>query len=192
MKSKLLTTLFLSSAIFAQPLLAKDNKQVDHRGVYVGGGYGLISASGDDDFDDDDDAYNVFIGTQFNQMISLEAGYLDFGKFGNDTFNTKLDGYTLGLKLGLPVTERITLFVKGGNYWWDADLSGFDNTLSLDGNELFYGAGASFAISKNWQLNLDYTRYDFEFEDDEIGIFSNVDKFNGEVDYASLSVQYTF
>lgn len=187
MKSTSLLSLILSSILVA-PALAKEESDVDHRGVYVGGGYGLISASGDDD----DDAYNVFIGTQFNQMISLEAGYLDFGKFGNDTFNTKLDGYTLGLKLGLPVTERITLFVKGGNYWWDADLSGFDNTLSLDGNELFYGAGASFAISKNWQLNLDYTRYDFEFEDDEIGIFSNVDKFNGEVDYASLSVQYTF
>lgn len=193
MKKHLLTTLtattFLAASGFAT---ADDHTDVDHYGIYVGAGYGLLNVDSDEDFDDDDNASNVFIGGQINQALSIEAGYIDFGRFGNQAFNSEIDGYTLALKAGLPINDHITLYIKGGQLWWDADISALEGSNNVDGNEFFYGAGASFAISQSWDLRIEYTRFDLDFERDEIGILSNVESFDTDLDYASVNIQYTF
>lgn len=191
MKKLSLVSLSLSSLLFT-PVYADDHLKIDDFGPYIGAGYGLLSADGEDGFDDDDDAYNVYIGSQFHQAVSLEAGYINLGEYGNDTYNADIDGYTLGVNLGLPLTDYITLFAKGGQLWWDADVNTALANGSTDGNEWYYGAGASFALSTGWDLRLDYTRFDFDFEEEEVGVFANVDNLDTEIDYASISIQYTF
>ena len=191
MKNKSLISLALSP-MFLIPAYAADNSSVDTHGLYVGAGYGLISADSESDFDEDDNAYNVYIGTQFNEFVSLEGGYIDFGKYGNSNINAELDGYTLGLNLSYPINDYISLFVNGGQLWWDADIDSAAGNTSTDGNEFFYGAGATFAIAQDWDLNVNYTRFDFNFDDDEVGVFSNFENLDTEIDYASVSVQYTF
>jgi hypothetical protein len=171
---------------------AASNDNIDDHGIYVGAAYGLVDVDGDEDFDRDDNAVSVYAGAQFNQYISVEGGYVDFGEYGNDTFNTEVDGFTLGLKAGLPINEYVTVFAKGGQLWWDADINASSATENTDGDDLFYGVGASFAVSEGWDVLLEYTRFDLEFERDEIGILSSIDSFDSDVDYASVAVQYTF
>lgn len=103
-----------------------------------------------------------------------------------------MDGYTLALKAGIPVHDKVTLYARGGQLWWESDLSATDDNQDLDGEDFFYGVGASFALSNSWDVRLEYTRYDLEFERDEIGILAEVDDFDTEVDHAGIALQYTF
>ncbi|MCU4674704.1 porin family protein [Catenovulum sp. 2E275] len=193
MKKQYLMTMFAGSSLLLSGLAHADSSTgVDHNGLYVGAGYGLLKVKGDDEFDDEDNAVNVFAGLQFNQILSIEGGYIDFGEYGNDVFNSSVDGYTLALKAGIPLHERITLYAKGGQLWWQSDLSNTNDSEDVDGQDLFYGVGASFALTESWDLNLEYTRFDLEFERDEIGIFAEIDDLDTEVDYAGISLSYTF
>ena len=83
MKKSYLAALTVSALIFSSAHAASGD-QVDHRGIYVGAAYGLLNVDGDDeDFDREDNATRIFAGAQFNQAISLEGGYIDFGNYGN-------------------------------------------------------------------------------------------------------------
>ncbi|EWH10865.1 OmpA-like transmembrane region [Catenovulum agarivorans DS-2] len=183
----LTSSLLMTSAAVS----ADTSDDVDHFGPYVGAGYGLLNVDGDD-FDEEDNAYTLYVGKQVHQMFSIEGGYIDFGQYGNDSYNSELDGYTLGFKLGLPVHDAVTVFAKGGRLWWDAELNAATANGEVDGSDNFYGVGASFAVSQGWDLRLDYTRFDVEFERDEIGILAEIDDLDRKVDLASISVQYTF
>lgn len=193
MKKSILAAFTASSLIATSAYAATPQDNVDHRGIYIGAAYGLLKVDGDDqDFDEEDNAIRYFLGAQFNQVLSLEGGYIDFGNYGNSVFNTDLDGYTLALKAGLPVTERFTVYAQGGNIWWKADINATDDNADVDGSDIFYGVGVSFALTPSLALRLDYTRFDVEFDRDEIGILADIDNFDTKVDYASIGIQYTF
>lgn len=193
MKKSILAAFTASSFIATSAYAATPQDNVDHRGIYVGAAYGLLKVDGDDqDFDDEDNASRYFLGAQFNQVLSLEGGYIDFGNYGNSVFNTDLDGYTLALKACLPLTERFTVYAQGGNIWWKADINATDDSADVDGSDIFYGVGVSFALTQSLALRLDYTRFDVKFDRDEIGILADIDNFDTKVDYASIGIQYTF
>lgn len=193
MRKSFLAVLTVSSLIATSAYADTPEHDIDHTGIYVGAAYGLLKVDGDDqDFDEEDNASRYFVGAQFNQVLSLEGGYIDFGNYGNSIFNTDLDGYTLALKAGLPVTERFTVYAQGGNVWWKADINGTNDSDDVDGSDIFYGVGVSFALTQNLDLRLDYTRFDVEFDRDEIGILAEIDSFDTKVDYASIGIQYTF
>lgn len=163
----------------------------DNMGPYLGAGYGLVKVDGDEDYDREDNATRIYLGTQLGQTFSAEAGYIDFGDYGTSIFTTDIDGYTVGLKAGFPITERFTLYGHGGHVWWQGDISADDND-DVDGSDWFYGAGVSFALTEGWDLRLDYTRFDLDFDRDEIGILADIASFDTEMDYVSLNIQYTF
>lgn len=190
MNKQSLITLAATSLLVTSGLAHAD--KTDHQGLYVGAGYGLLKVDGNEDFDKEDNSVNAYAGVQFNQILSAEAGYIDFGSYGNDVFSSAVDGYTLALKAGIPVHDKVTLYARGGQLWWQSDLSATDDKQDLDGEDFFYGIGASFALSNSWDLRLEYTRYDLEFERDEIGILAEVDDFDTEVDQAGIALQYTF
>jgi len=193
MKKTLLATLTATTLLATSGFASADEyTNVDHYGMYIGAGYGLLKVDNDEGFDEEDNAYNGFIGAQINQAFSVEAGYIDFGRHGNQVFNSEVDGYTLALKAGLPVNDHLTIYVKGGQLWWEADINAVEGDDNADGNELFFGAGASIALSKGWDLRIEYTRFDLDFERDEIGILSNIESFDTDMDYASINIQYTF
>lgn len=199
MKKSYLAAFMVSAVIFSAAAAAQgyepaeQDADVDHTGIYVGAAYGLLNVDGDDeDFDREDNATRIFAGAQFNQVLSLEGGYIDFGNYGNSVFNTDLDGYTLALKAGLPLAERVTLYAQGGNVWWKADINAAGLSENTDGSDIFYGVGISYALTENLDVRLDYTRFDVKFDRDEIGILAEIDSFDTKVDYASLGIQYTF
>lgn len=181
---------FILTASFAQG--AVNNSGVDHYGIYVGADYGLIDVHGTEGLDQADNASNIYVGAQFGQIFSVEVGYIDFGEYGNNTFDTQVDGYTLGLKAGLPVNNMITIYAKGGQLWWQADLHAIDGNDDINGSDIYYGVGASFALSDGWGVRLEYTRFDLKLERNDIGILADIESFDSKLDYTSIGIQHTF
>ena len=191
----LVPIIFFTASVNSDPLepSSKHNdREVDHQGVYLGADYGYVKSDGADEFDDNNDVGRVFIGGQFNQAISLEGAYIDFGRYGDDVASTDIDGYTLSLKAGLPLGNVATLYALGGNLWWDSDLQALGTKNEADGQELFYGAGISLALSHGFDVRFEYTRFKVELDRDEVGIFAGSDELESDLDYASLGLSYTF
>ena len=93
----------------------------DDPGFYVGGNYGYLNVDGEDDFDDDNDVWQALAGYRVNRYFAVEGSYIDFGHYGGDIARAKTDGYTLGIKGMLPLTESIGVYAKAGQLWWDSD-----------------------------------------------------------------------
>ncbi len=149
-------------------------------GFYLGGSVGSASLTEDfDGFDVDADstAWRFVAGWQFNQFLSLEGGYHNFGSF-EDTFDVngepvdlrlKAEGFTLGGTLSLPVTRSLSLYGRGGAFFWDGDanINSITEARPEDTNP-FYGAGATVAISDRLDLVGDWTRYELESTDSDV------------------------
>ena len=181
------TTLSLATALLltsALPLAA-------HAGpdLYVGASIG--NARLDDNFggfgiDTDAEAYRFFGGIQFGDIFGVEAGYLNFGDFtesvdlGGLLSRTDIsgDGWTLGATLALPLSQNLSVFGKGGVFFWDADISvdGFSIDTPGDDNP-YYGAGLKLDLGDSFSLTGDWTVYEFDVL---------------EIDVISLGFNYRF
>ena len=151
-------------------------------GLAVGGSVGAASLNDDFDgfnVDADSTAYRVTVGWQFNDAISVEAGYHNFGRFKQvvDLQGTpvevslKADGFTLGATGSLRLGKRFSLFGRAGAFFWDgdADINGVSQARPEDTN-LFLGVGLSYDLTEKFDLTGDWTRY--ELEDTESNVFS--------------------
>lgn len=172
------TTLSLATALLltsALPLAA-------HAGpdAYVGASIG--NARLDDNFDGfsidtDTNAYHFFGGIQFSDAFGIEAGYLDFGDFsesvdlGGILSRTDIsgDGWTMGATLALPLSENLSLFGKGGVFFWDADISvdGFSIDTPGDDNP-YYGGGLKLDLGERFSLIGDWTVYEFDVVETDV------------------------
>jgi len=172
----LTTALLLTSAV---PLAA--HADVD---AYVGGSIG--SARLDDSFDGfstDTDAYRLFGGIQFGDTFGVEAGYLNFGDFsksvdlGGLLSRTDItgDGWTLGATLSLPLSDSLSLFGKGGVFFWDADISVDGFSIDTPGDENpYYGGGLKLDLGDRLSLTGDWTVYELDtLETDVISLGFN-------------------
>jgi len=174
----------------ASPLTMADTSE---KGVYAGFGYGTVKAKDSEEFNDDSDAYQVIVGGQLAKMLAVEGSYIDFGEYGGNLASADVDGFTLALKLVAPIADRFSMHVEGGQLWWDADFEVLNYDGSTDGSELFWGVGAAFAVTSNVDVLLDYTRYNVEFEEEEVGLLADDSlKLDTDVDHASLGVRYHF
>ena len=178
-----------SFAAFAQQSsssLAGDN------GFYVGGNYGYLKVDGDNDFDDDNDVWQGLVGYRFNDYIAIEGGIVDFGSYGNEFGKASTDGYTAAVKGTLPLNDMFSVYAKAGQLWseteYRADAIGFDD----DDESLFIGAGVSYAVTKQFLVNAEYTIYDASVSAGEA--VQDFDDTDLETDFhqASLGVEYRF
>jgi OOP family OmpA-OmpF porin len=160
----------------------------------IGGGYGLTKLK-DDDFDEDEAAQKVFAVFKFNEFIGIEAAYIDFDESSNDTLNIDVKGKALDLILELPVSPSFSVYAKGGQMWWDADAdidtSEFLSSGDYDGSETFWGIGTKFRLAEHLDLRVEYERFNFEISRDEIDVLQPND-IDMDIDYASVSLQFTF
>ena len=123
------------------------------------------------DVDTDSTAYRLTIGWRFNDHFALDAGYHNFGRF-NQTFDIggtltdvslKADGFVFGGLGSLPLTERTSLFVRAGAYFWDgdADINSVSAATPEDTN-FYFGAGAQFRLTDKLAATVDGSRYDLD------------------------------
>ena len=129
------------------------------------------------DVDSNSTAWRLNIGWRFNDYLSLEGGYQNFGRFeqqvavGGETVNLSLkaDGFTLGAIGSLPLNERFALFVRAGAYFWDGDADINDVTeASPEETNIYLGLGARFAFNERLSATLDGSRYDLDGSDSSL------------------------
>ena len=192
--SALLALTMMSSIVAAQSSTDEDSGWRLQPEFSIGAGYGLTKLK-DGDFDEDEAAKKAFAVVKFNEFIGVEAAYIDFDEAGNDALSMDAEGAALALILEAPITPVFSLYAKGGQLWWDADTSVdaelFSASDDYDGDETFWGGGAKFRLGENLDLRVEYERFNFEISRDEIDVLQE-DDIDMDVDFASVSLQFTF
>lgn len=127
---------------------------------------------------------------QISGSVSDSASGTLYGKSytatGAVTFKAEADGFYLGPIVSIPVTEKFKAYAKAGVYFWDMDADAsatisltYDGTtyaadekasLSDDGEDLYYGLGASYDVTDKLTVRADWIRYDVY--DVDIDLFS--------------------
>jgi len=164
----------------------------------LGAAYGLTKIK-DGDFDEDENAYKLNATLKFNEFIGIEAGYIHFDDASSSNGLGKIsvdpEGATLAAILSIPFSKHFSFYGKIGQLWWDAETNVETNVIRLsedfDGTEDFWGLGAKVRLAEHLDLKLEYERFQFEFDNNEIQLVQG-DSLDVDVDYASVGLQYTF
>jgi len=166
-----------------------------HAQVFVGGTIGE-SSIGDYEYDatdfnrdtdDNDTAFSVFLGYQFNDFVAVTAGYTDLGNLevsasidggegGSIPYTDKIEAEALDFSvIGiLPFSvfagddsflSRISVFAQAGIALWNQDVtcvscdSGSDFNGGSDGSNGVWGAGINVNISENLGVHARFADY---------------------------------
>jgi len=169
---------------------------------YVGAGYTMLTVSPEGGPDLDLSALGVRGGYYFNKYFSVE-GRLAFGVgddsvsevidigFGPETATLTFDlDYSLGVyAVGhIPLTEQFQLYGLVGITKHEVTVDAFIPSLgggseSFDDNDLSFGVGAEFDMTKNLSLGVEYVSY---FTDGDI------DGLKYDTDGLGITVNYIF
>ena len=153
-------------ALVAVPVVAQDS------GFYAGGHIGQSKAKDACDglagagvtCDDKDTAWKILGGYQLNRMLGIELGYTDLGEVSargpGGTANVESTALELVGVAGFPIGERFSLYGKAGVYRGETDASGTAiGSASETNNDLTFGFGARFDLSRNVALRAEWQRY---------------------------------
>lgn len=170
--------------------------------TYVGAGYTMLTVSPEGGPDFDLSALGVRGGYYFNKYFSVE-GRLAFGVgddsmsetgdigFGPETLTLTIDlDYSLGVyAVGhIPLTEQFQLYGLAGFTKHEITLEACAASVGCDSegfddNDLSFGVGAEFDMTKNLSLGLEYVSY---FTDGDI------EGLKYDTDGIGLTVNYIF
>ncbi|SJL84665.1 porin family protein [Vibrio palustris] len=180
-----ITGLLLIGA-YSLPTYAASNND---SGLYVGGNVGYVKIDGQDDFDDDNEVYQGLLGYRINPYLGVEGSYIDFGKYGSSLANAKTDGYTAALKLTAPIGDRVDLYAKGGQLWYNTDYDIAGASGDKDDTAVFAGAGVGFKVTDNFIVNAEYTWYDVDLDVKDVRDGSDT---NTDFNQVTAGVEYRF
>ncbi|QFT55998.1 porin family protein [Microbulbifer sp. THAF38] len=184
---KLLAAITLTTGLAGQAA-AQESFDRSESEFYVGGGYGQYSIKWDNeetDFDEDAEVVKIYGGMKINEYLGAEIGYLNFDEANDFDNNAEIDGFTFAGILSAPLHERVSVYLKGGWFTWEAEVKSDLPVIGrvsedLDGGDWFYGAGVKVGVMENLDLRLEYERFDL---DDDI---------EPQIDIASASLQFAF
>jgi OOP family OmpA-OmpF porin len=132
-----------------------------------------------------DTAWKAYAGGNFNRLLGIEFGYTDFGKIAASGGDTKAWAANVSLVAGAPIGNRFDIFAKGGGIYGRTDVTADPSTLLDTGHKAgwgyTYGVGAAFALAPQWQIRVDWDRYNMDF----IGG-------SKDIDMASAGLQFRF
>ncbi|GAA0853832.1 porin family protein [Aliiglaciecola litoralis] len=188
---KLIPLLAVSALTATSYAQANDDLRIDN-GFYLGGNYGHLRVDGDDEFDDDKDAYQFLGGYQFNSYFAIEGSYVDFGEYGSDVASVDTDGYTLGLKGILPISDRFSVHAKLGQLWYESTLNTFNFSDNNEDEGLFTGLGVAYALTPSLSVSFDYTLYDADLDTEEAFEDFEDANFSTDLKQASIGFSYIF
>lgn len=197
--SKILSTTLLAIAPLSLPVFA---------GPYVTGSIGNSNIEFDDisaDFSSST-AWSFGGGYAFNDIIAIEANYLNLGTF--DVTETDADeraslefkhsGYNFMARIGGNVTDKFALHGRVGLYFYDLETaveftdipSGVSETGAIEdsGSDVTYGFGASYEIYESVELLAEYNIYNMTFGSD----LSDDDESTGTTSVFSIGLSYNF
>jgi OOP family OmpA-OmpF porin len=158
-------------------------------GLYIGGGVGQFNieidgVDGIDEavgrLDDNDTAWQAFIGWRLNPYIALQAAYVDYGGPEDDistggssgNYTAELAGFAPSVIGSLPLGP-VELSAKLGYYFYDLDITlDIDDPTDPDadssdsGEDVFYGVGLGMTFLERLHAKLEYEKIDLEGVDD--------------------------
>jgi opacity protein-like surface antigen len=153
----------LSLAMLCALLTVPHAGAEDRTGLYIGGNYGGFKARGGD-FDDDNDLIEGQLGWRITPYVGIEGNYITFGKYGNRAASAEVDGYGAAIVGYFPINDSFSIYAKGGQFWWDADVKVLGITHGQDDDSFFYGLGASFQVAEMIGLTAEYKRFEIDYE----------------------------
>ena len=136
-----------ASSISTRTRCAAFGAQAADKGFYAGAGVGQ-SFVDEGNYDDEDTAFSVFGGYQFNRYFGLEAGYADFGKLEPRGTGAELEANSVYLTAvgTVPFTDKFSGYAKAGFQRWDLDTS-IPSVVGNDddsGTDPTYGVGLQY------------------------------------------------
>ena len=140
--------------------------QAADKGFYAGAGVGQ-SYVDEGAYDDEDTAYSVFGGYQFNRYFGLEGGYADFGQIESGRVGApSLEGDTAYLTaVGIvPITDKFSAYGKAGVHRWNLDnaLPALTGSTDDSGSDATYGVGVQYRFTDRIALRGEYSRFEIE------------------------------
>jgi opacity protein-like surface antigen len=145
------------------------------------------------DVDDNDTAFGLSAGYQWNAFLSFEIGYADFGNgsaqiegstLNPETYHKEFksvtpilaEGITLGLRFTVVEYENWRFEVPVGLFRWEADVVSDMNNSRLitefNGTDWYIGMQFHYQVTKSWSLGLGYQYIDIAPNDILTGQFS--------------------
>lgn len=161
-KSKILSRTLLAVVLGAGAFGAQ---AAENPGFYVGAGVGQ-SFVDESNYDDEDTAFSVFGGYQFNRYFGLEAGYADFGELEPKGAGRALEANSAYLTAvgTVPFTDKFSGYAKAGFHRWDLDtaIPALTSTRDDSGSDPTYGLGLQYRFSDKVALRTEYNRFEVE------------------------------
>lgn len=135
--------------------------------------------------------YKLFGGYRLTPNVAVELYFADLGDTGfrgqaganEDHWCTgavsskvDVDGFGLSLLGNVPVGRNINFYGKFGIFGWDAQARETDSCGRFrdndSGNELTFGAGASYQLNYRTSVQLEWERYRDIFDSFDVDFFS--------------------
>lgn len=128
---------------------------------YIGAALGANFFSDAESFhiEDESTAFEVKGGVRLADVLALEISYLNLGEFRDfyEEVDLGFSGVTVSGKAILPLSRQMELYAKLGLYFWELDEQYRWRSYPVDeGEDLIFGGGASFYLSDNLSLDLEY------------------------------------
>ena len=134
-------------------------------GFYAGAGAGQ-SFVDEGTYDDEDTAFSVFGGYQFNRWFGLETGYADLGQLEPGIAGVDLEASSAYLTAvgTVPFTDKFSGYAKAGFQRWDLDsaIPGLAGTADDNGTDPTYGVGLQYRFNDAVALRGEYSRFEVE------------------------------
>jgi len=169
------TAIGLLLAFIAAPAFAQlENPE----GFYLGGGVGDFSTDVDGigevdevvGFDTDDNATRLFGGWRFNNFVSVQLDYTDFGDSRTATQELDATANTTGFSpvvIGTLPLGPVELFAKAGVIFYDLEVdTPNDKLIDTSGEDVVLGAGIGGTVLERLNLRAEYERIDIDELDD--------------------------
>lgn len=153
--------------------------------------------------DDTDTSFNIGLGYGLTDNFAIEGGYTDLGEASistsapingtylgssvsvDGTLGADLSGFTLGAKLGVPLSDTVSLYGRAGFFFWESDAS-ISGTVTVDGASYtgsssaklddgvdeYFGAGVEVQLTEALALTASVTRYSIDLLQDSADVDS--------------------
>lgn len=111
-------------------------------------------------FDDDDTAWQAFVGYDFSNAFGVEAGWVDMGEYNVGATELGIDGGTIALTGRMPIVPNWSVYIKGGAFFWETDSNAAG--LTTDDADFLAGAGVRFQVpnNENFGVRAEWTYFD--------------------------------
>lgn len=115
--------------------------------------------------EDDSVAVRFGVGYDFGNQIAVEAAYVNLGEVEENLLgglnDARTDGVTVAARFTLPLGETLSASARVGAFFWDAELDTPAGDFVNEGEDVFYGVGLDFDVSRQLTFTAQWDRFEF-------------------------------